>query len=279
MSLEKVSDILKNADKRGTAVLAFDTYNYESIAWLIDAAEELQIPVIQMLHPFLKSYTPFGAYAEMVKALAARVKVPVGLHLDHCRDYDEITEAMNVGFTSVMIDGSSLPYEENVKITSRVVKAAHAQGIDVEAELGLVGFAKNVEDYQKTDRFTKPEEAKDFIEKTGVDSLAIAFGSAHGVYIAEPKLDLERLKLINAITDTPLVLHGGSGIPDDQLKQAFKLGINKLNVGTEVFNLFSDKTIELLKSDAFKNNYAGYLFSFKDAVLDYYRNKISIVLI
>jgi ketose-bisphosphate aldolase len=277
MALEKVSEILKDADKRGTAVIAFDTFNFESIKWLIEAAEESQTPVISMLYPALKAHIPFEVYAQTVKSLAAKVKIPIGLHLDHCREYDEVLAAIHAGFTSVMIDGSALPYEENVKITSKVVEAAHAMGIDVEAELGLVGFANNTDDFQNTSHYTKPEDAKDFIEKTGVDSLAVAFGSAHGVYIAEPKLDLELLKRINAVTDTPLVLHGGTGIPDDQIMSSFRLGINKLNVGTELGQLFYKKTKELMDNDVEKNNYGGFLFKFRDVMVDYYRKKISLV--
>ena len=277
MSFEKVNEILKDADKRGTAVLAFDTFNYESIAWLINAAEELQIPVIQMLFPAMKSHIPFDAYAANVRTLAKKVKIPIGLHLDHSKSYEEILSAIHGGFTSVMFDGSVLPYEENVRLTSKVVEAAHAMDVAVEAELGLVGFAKNTDDFQNKSHYTKPEDAKDFIEKTGVDSLAVAIGSAHGFYVETPVLDLELLKRINAITDTPLVLHGGTGIPDDQLKKAFKLGINKLNVGTELNNLFYIKTKEIIDSDAAKNNYGAFLHSFKDAAEEYYRNKISLV--
>jgi fructose-bisphosphate aldolase class II len=276
MALEKVSDILKDADKRGTAVIAFDTFNFESIAWLIEAAEELQIPVIQMLFPAMKSHIPFEAYAKTVKTLAKKVKIPIGLHLDHSKSYEEILQAIHAGFTSVMFDGSTLPYEENVMLTSKVVEAAHAMGIDVEAELGKVGFAKNKDDFTNRSNYTKPEEAKDFIEKTGVDYLAVSFGSAHGLYIEQPKLDLELLTEINAITDTPLVLHGGTGIPDEQLQKAFGLGINKLNVGTELNLLFYSKTKELVDGNSTGNNYGGFLHMLKDEIVEYYRNKISL---
>jgi ketose-bisphosphate aldolases len=276
MGLEKVSKILMEADKKGTAVIGFDTLNYESVAWLIDVAEEEQIPVIQMFYPTFASYIPFEVFASTVKQLAARVEVSIGLHLDHSRSYDEILQAIKAGFTSVMFDGSALPYEENIRITSKVVEAAHAMGVDVEAELGLVGVASKVEDFKDTNLYTKPAEAKEFIERTGVDSLAIAMGSAHGNYITVPKLDLERLKEINSIIDTPLVLHGGTGIPDEQLIKAFKLGINKLNVGTEVFQTLYAKTKEIIDMDTPKLDYVGLMMQLKPVMKEYYRTKIQI---
>lgn len=238
MALEKLSTILREVDQKGTAAIAFDCMHYESIAWLINAAEELQLPVIVMLYPAMSRFIPLEAFAAITKAMAAKVKVPVGLHLDHCESFETIMGAIKAGFTSVMIDGSKLPFDENVAATREIVKTAHALGVDVEAELGRVGTAANKGDFQDKDRYTTVDEATRFTEKTGVDALAIAFGSAHGFYVETPKLDFQRLSEINAAIDTPLVLHGGTGIPDDQLQQAFKLGINKLNVGTEYFALF-----------------------------------------
>jgi fructose-bisphosphate aldolase class II/tagatose 1,6-diphosphate aldolase GatY/KbaY len=279
MGLQKVSTMLMEADKKGTAVIAFDTMNYESIAWLIDVAEEEQIPVIQMFYPALKNYIPFEVFASTVKQLAAKVEIPIGLHLDHSRSYDEILQAIKVGFTSVMFDGSALPYEENIRITSKVVEAAHAMGVDVEAELGFVGLASKVEDFTNADLFTKPAEAKEFIERTGADYLAIAIGSAHGNYKTVPKLDLERLKEIDNVIDTPLVLHGGTGIPNEQLIKAFKLGINKLNVGTELFQLFYAKTKEIIDIGTSKTdyNYIDLMTHLKTAMKEYYCTKIQIM--
>lgn len=164
--------------------------------------------------------------------------MPVGIHLDHCSDFDYIVAAMRCGFDSVMYDGSMLPVEENIKNTAEIVKVAKAFGADVEAELGRVGFASTVADQNDTDKYTKPEVAAAFCEQSGCSSVAVAIGSAHGFYKETPKLDIERLKKINAATDVPLVLHGGSGIPNDQLEVAFREGINKFNVGTEFFYLY-----------------------------------------
>jgi len=276
MGLQNVKQMLMDADKKNTCVIAFDTFNYESIAWLIDVAEEEQIPVINMLYPALKSHIPFEVFASTVKGLASRVKIPIGLHLDHSRSFEEIMQAIKAGFTSVMFDGSALPFEDNVRITKQVVEAAHPMGVDVEAELGLVGFASNLADFKDSSRYTKPEEAKEFVERTGVDYLAIAIGSAHGNYVATPKLDLGRLTEVNNTISTPLVLHGGTGIPDDQLKQAFKLGMNKLNVGTELGQLFYSKTKEIVESGKKIGGYLDLLNDLKTEMKEYYRVKINL---
>ena len=241
MSLEKVSQILKMADKAKTSAIGFNCLDYNTVKSVITVAEELNKPVIVMLYPehcYRFNWTTTAAFASMVKAEAAKVKVPVGLHLDHSNDYKFIMGAIKDGFTSVMYDGSMLPAEENMKNTREIAKYAHAMGVDVEAELGYVGFANTITDQSDIDKYTKPETAQYFCEQTTCDSVAVAIGSAHGFYKETPKLDLERLREINKATETPLVLHGGSGIPDDQLKIAFEEGINKFNVGTEFLYLY-----------------------------------------
>lgn len=246
MAFEKVSNILKMAEEKNTSAIAFNCNDYTMAYSVITVAEELQKPVIVMLYPadnFQKNCCGVAGFAATVRELAEMVKVPIGLHLDHCSDYDYILHAIKCGFTSVMFDGSMLPVEENIRLTKRVVDAAHALGADVEAELGHVGFAAQ-SDQHKEDLYTRPEVAASFCEATGVDSVAVAIGSAHGVYLETPKLDLKRLDEINAATKTPLVLHGGSGIPNDQLEEAFKRGINKFNVGTEYFQLYYDSIRE-----------------------------------
>lgn len=240
MALTKVSEILKMADEANTSVIAFNCIDYCEVRAVCEVAEELNKPVLIALYPGhctdLKCTSP-EAFAPMVISEANRVKVPVGLHLDHCSDFEYIKRAIDAGFPSVMYDGSALPVEENLKNTKEVVDYAHARGVDVEAELGCVGFADNEQDQSNTDLYTSPETAKRFCEETGCDSVAVAIGSAHGFYTKAPKLDLERLGQINAATDCPLVLHGGSGIPDDQLDIAFTMGVNKFNVGTEFLRL------------------------------------------
>jgi len=274
MAFEKVSTILKDADAKRTAVLAYDCFNFESIAWLVEAGEELGIPVIVMLYPGLMESIPAHVFAAITKAMAKKVKIPVGLHLDHCDSYETILGTIRDGFTSVMIDGSKLEYAENVRVTCEIVKAAHALGIDVEAELGKVGTAANKGDFKNEDLYTTAAQAADFVAKTKVDSLAIAIGSAHGWYVETPKLSMPRLKEINSAIDTPLVLHGGTGIPEDQLKDSFRLGINKLNVGTEYFAIFYSTIKDYQQLKDKKESFAALQSYQKKVIKEYLRNKL-----
>lgn len=232
MPLVKVSEILKEADKGGYAVTAFDTFNFETINWVIEAAAELKTATIVMIYPEMTEYISVDTFARIVETLAAKSEYPVGLMLDHGDSYELAMQCLKAGFTSIMVDFSSYEFEENVRRTREVVKAAHAMGVDVEAELGHVGNADTLEDFADDSGYTSPELAKQFVELTECDVLAIAFGSAHGNYVREPKLDMERLDAIKREVSVPLVLHGGTGIPDSQIKEAVKRGIRKLNVGT-----------------------------------------------
>ncbi len=278
MALEKVSTILKMADEADTSAIGFNCLDYNTIYSVITVAEELNTPVIVMLYPehcHLNNAASPAAFAGIVKDLASKVKVPVGLHLDHSSDYEYIMGAIKDGFTSVMIDGSMLPLEENIELTKRVVDTAHIFGVDVEAELGRVGFAVQ-SDQENLDLYTKAEVVAEFCERTNVDSVAIAIGSAHGVYKEEPKLDLERLKEINAATDTPLVLHGGSGIPNEQLAIAFQNGINKFNVGTEFFQLYYDSIAEYYNLHKEEGNVFDLPKYVQGKLMDYLRVKMQI---
>lgn len=234
MSLEKVKDLLQEADRHQAAILAFDAMDYVTVTAVIEGAEQAGCPVIVMLYPEMERYCTLEGFTAMVKEAASRVSIPVGIHLDHCSNFEYIVHAMQKGFTSVMADGSMLPLQENIRFTSEVVHVAKVFGADVEGELGHVGRGSCMEDYAE-DTYTSVEEAKVFVEATEVDSLAVAFGSAHGVYVKEPRLDIRRLIEINEAVHTPLVLHGGSGIPDVQIIEALKNGINKMNIGTELF--------------------------------------------
>ena len=232
MPLVKVSEILKEADKGGYAVTAFDTFNFETINWVIEAAAELKTATIVMIYPEMTEYISVDTFARIVETLAAKSEYPVGLMLDHGDSYELAMQCLKAGFTSIMVYFSSCEFEENVRRTREVVKAAHAMGVDVEAELGHVGNADTLADFADDSGYTSPELAKQFVERTECDVLAIAFGSAHGNYVREPKLDMERLDAIKREVSIPLVLHGGTGIPDSQIREAVKRGIRKLNVGT-----------------------------------------------
>ncbi len=237
MPIVKVRDLLKTAQEQNTSILAFDAADYNTIYACIKGAEAVNKPVIVMLYPTMASLFSFGAFAATVIDLAKNSTAPIGLHLDHCSDPATIYSAINAGFSSVMADGSALAFDENVAFTKQIVQVASAFDVDVEGEIGHVGQIAQGFDYSDKQAFTLPEEAAKFAELTGVASMAVAFGSCHGVYKSTPNLDLTRLQEIDKATDTPLVLHGGSGIPQDQLEKAFTMGINKFNIGTEFFIL------------------------------------------
>lgn len=281
MAFVKVSEVLKMADAAHTSAIAFNCVDYNTVHSVVSVAEELNKPVIVMLYPghcIDNHWTTPAAFAPMVIAEANRVKVPVALHLDHSSDFAYIKAAIDAGFTSVMYDGSALPAEENLKNTKLVADYAHAHGAEVEAELGCVGFAANESDQSNTDMYTKPETAKRFCEESGCDSVAVAIGSAHGYYTKTPKLDLDRLQAINDATGTPLVLHGGSGIPDDQLEKAFTMGINKFNVGTEFLGLYFKTVVEY--AEQFKNDPKHIILDMaipvQDALMNYLRKKLQL---
>lgn len=275
MPLAKVSDILKSAQEANTSVYAFDCLDLNTITAAVRGAELARKPIIIMLYPAMRVVCPLRVFAEMVKTVARTASIPVGLHLDHCSDFDLILEAIREGFTSVMADGSLLPLEENIAFTRSVVRVAKIFEVDVEGELGHVGSADTAADFSDEEAYTTAEEARLFSEQTEVSSLAVAFGSAHGVYVKQPRLSVARLKEIDAATATPLVLHGGSGIPEDQLVEAFANGINKFNVGTEFFLLNSRLAREAIeKADPTKPfSDTEYI---RKGLTDYVAQKISL---
>ncbi len=277
MSLKSVSTILKDAQKNHYAVAAFNVFNFESISWIIKAAEQENTPIIAMLYPSVSKHIPASTFCAIAKDLARNAKVPVGVHYDHSNSFEQIMTAIKDGFPSVMIDGSYLPYEENVKITREIVRVAHPMGIDVEAELGYVGRASNEDDYANPSTYTDPDNAVEFVDRTGVDSLAIAIGSAHGNYVSTPKLDLGRLKEIRNKVSVPLVLHGGSGIPDDQIKKAVKLGITKLNIGTEFGQQFYIQMKEIMRDEKAPQSMFGCFAALESGMISYIRSKIQLL--
>ena len=235
MSLVKVSELLKHATENHYGVAAINTINYETIRCAIQAAEAERVPVIVQFYPGFDKYIPLSHIAFMANDLARKASVPIAVHLDHSASYEIAVSGIRDGFPSVMVDGSSLPYEENVAMTSQVVRTAAVFGVDVEAELGHVGVGQNLEDMTNADLFTDPDQAAQFVERTGCGSLAIAVGNAHGDYIREPNLDFDRIRQIRKAVSVPLVLHGCSGIPDEQMREAVNLGMSKFNIATEYF--------------------------------------------
>jgi fructose-bisphosphate aldolase class II len=234
--LVNAAPMLQAAVKGHYAIPAFNTNNLEWAASILDAAEQAQSPVIiQCTSGAAKWQVSFKLVADMVRELveAKNITVPVAMHLDH-GTYEDVFKCIDAGFTSVMYDGShEETFELNLQRTAEIVKIAHAFGASVEGEIGHVGLAsEGFEDL--TDMYTTPEEAKAYIDATGVDALAIAIGSAHGVYKKKPMLNIQRLKEICAAVDTPLVLHGGSGLSDDDFKNTIREGIAKVNIFTDL---------------------------------------------
>ena len=232
MPIVRTCDMLREAEKGDYAVTAFDTFNYETIQMAVETAEELEAPIIIMIYPDFREYINLKTFAALTRAIGEQSKYPVSIMLDHGDSFELAMECIRAGFSSVMVDFSALPFEENVRQTAKVVEAAHAMGVDVEAELGHTGDADCLADYTDSSKYTDPDQAAEFVERTGCDVLAVAFGSAHGIYVQEPKLDMTRLKDIRRKVKIPLVLHGGTGIPNEQIQEAVKIGIRKLNIGT-----------------------------------------------
>lgn len=225
-----LNEVLPHARKNHYAVTAFDYDHDVYVRPILEICEEKRAPVImQALPPDLEGR---GMYymAGIIKSVANAYTVPIVMHLDHAESFDLIKRCIKHGFSSVMFDGSHLPFAENIRQTREVVDYAHARGVTVEAELGFVAGTDIGGGDTGDSRLTEPKEVEEFVEKTGVDALAISIGTAHGVYKSAPVLDIKRLAEIMAVTDVPLVLHGGSGTPEDQLTQAIKGGITKLNI-------------------------------------------------
>ena len=226
---------LKEAQTNGTALWAANFYNLETLQGILQAAGELEQPIILQLTRGSIEYMGLQPAVALARAMISKYDVQAWLHLDHGDSVELVDRCLEAGFDSVMIDGSELPLEENIKITRTVVNLAGDYGVNVEAELGYVAKLGQSSDQVG---FTEPQEAKRFVTETGVNALAVAIGSAHGFYQKTPKLDMERLREIHAAADVPLVLHGGSGIPDEQIRQAVQTGICKINVATETKNAF-----------------------------------------
>lgn len=223
--------VLKKAQKEGYAVGLFNTTDTDMLEAAISAAEELNSPIIIGTAEVLLPYGELKLIAPSIVAAAKRAKVPVVVHYDHGLTFERCIEALKLGFSSIMFDGSLKGEKENLEETAEIVKIAHAFGATVEGEIGHVGEAAGV---SEKDRYTTVKEAVDFANKTGVDALAVAIGTAHGAYKTKPQLNIERLKEISAAVNVPLVLHGGSGLSDEDFKNTVAAGVSKINVFTDL---------------------------------------------
>lgn len=231
--LVNLNTVLKDARKNGYAVGLFNTTDTDMLQAAIDAAEEARSPIIVGTAEVLLPHGELSLIAPSVLARAKAASVPVVVHYDHGLTFDRCMEALRLGFSSIMFDGSTGAYEENLAQTREIVKIAHSFGVTVEGEIGHVGQADQA-DNAKHDLYTTVEQAQQYIANTGVDALAISIGTAHGKYIKKPDLDLQRLRDISAAVDTPLVLHGGSGLSDDDFRNCVRDGISKINIFTDL---------------------------------------------
>lgn len=243
-------EILQHAHENGYAVGAFNVNNMEIVQAIVEAAEATKSPVILQASQGGLKYAGVEYIAELGRIAARNASVPVAIHLDHGTDFAQIVQCIRYGFTSVMIDASKYPLDENIAITKKVIEVASAAGVSVEAELGKIGGTEDDITVDERDAaFTVPEEAERFVRETGVDSLAIAVGTAHGPYKGEPKLDFDRISTIKKLINIPIVLHGSSGVPEESIKKAVSLGVNKINIDTDIRMAFDRAIREFVQNN------------------------------
>lgn len=276
MALVTTKQLMLDAQKNHYAIGAFNAENMEMVQAIIAAAEEMHAPVIIQTTPGTLKYASPSTFHAMAAAAAAETSVPVAIHLDHGSSFELAMQAFRAGYTSVMIDGSHHVFEENIQITKEVVRACHAANIPVEAELGKVGGKEDDLDGGSGNGYTDPAEAAEFVERTGIDSLAVAIGTAHGVYHGTPKLDVNRLSEIREAVSVPLVLHGTSGVPDDAVRECVARGICKVNYATDLRIAFSKGLKEFLAEDPDAFDPKKYSAVGREQVKEYVKSKIRV---
>ena len=272
-----MKDLLAVANEHNFAVPAFNVSSNMILKGVMHTCEEMQAPVIIAIHPDELSFVE-DSFVKAVIEEAHKATVPVCIHLDHGAKFEQVLRAIQDGFTSVMIDGAHLPFEENIAITKKVVEVAHPVNVSVEAELGTIGTADDYgEAGSKKIIYTEVDDAVKFIKETDIDCLAIAIGTAHGLYPKDrkPKLALDRLKEIKAAVSIPLVLHGGSGNPDDEIAQSVKLGVNKINISSDIKDAFYQECRIVLQDKAIREPMAIYPKCI-DAMNEVVRHKINL---
>ncbi|MCY6369445.1 class II fructose-bisphosphate aldolase [Clostridium ganghwense] len=262
MSLVSMKELLKKADKSDYGIGAFSIANMEMIMGTVKAAEQLNFPIILQIAEVRLKHSPLNLIGPVMIEAAKNAKVPVAVHLDHGVSIETIKQALDLGFTSVMFDGSHLPLDENIEKTNKVLELAKKYDACVEAEIGRVGGSEDgSEDINML--ITRVEDAERFYEETKVDALAVAIGNAHGVYKETPNLQFERLKEINNAVEIPLVLHGGSGIKPEEFKKCIKYGIKKINIATSTLNNVVTRVDELLE-----NSHSVDYFTYHNKVIE-----------
>ncbi|MDD3362951.1 MAG: tagatose-bisphosphate aldolase subunit GatY [Hespellia sp.] len=277
MPLVTTKQLLLDAQAGQYAVGAFNVENMEMIQAVVAAAEELRSPVIMQTTPSTVQYADLAYFYANAKVAAERATVPVVMHLDHGSSFELAMKALRTGYTSIMIDGSHDSFEENIAVTKAVVEACHPSDVPVEAELGKVGGKEDDLDGGEGGGYTVPSEAVEFVHRTGIDSLAVAIGTAHGVYKGIPKLDVERLSEIREVVSIPLVLHGTSGVPDEAVKECVKRGICKVNYATDLRIAFSKGVNEVLAKNPDTIDPKKYNACGRERVKEYVMSKMQVV--
>ncbi|MCC3668802.1 tagatose bisphosphate family class II aldolase [Terrisporobacter mayombei] len=277
MTILSTREMLKKAQREGYAVPAFNIHNLETLQVVVETAGELKSPVILAGTPSTLVYAGGDYIVSMAKVASEKYNIPIAIHLDHYEDKEEIKKYIDLGFRSAMIDGSHLSFEDNINTVKEVVDYAHRFDATVEAELGRLGGQEDdlVVD-EKDAMYTNPAQAKEFVEKTGIDSLAIAIGTAHGLYKGEAKLDFDRLEEIRKAVDVPLVLHGASDVPDELVKKAISLGICKVNIATDLKIPFSDALKNYFKENPESNDPRKYMAPAKESMKAVVTHKINV---
>lgn len=274
MPLVSSLELIQKAREHKKAIAAFNIHNLETIQAVVEGATELNSPVIIATTPGTLRHAGIENVAAIVKAMALKTSIPITLHMDHCPSFDTIVSCIQSGYTSVMIDGAHLEYAKNVELVKSVVKMAHAVGVQVEGEIGKIGGVEDDLFVNEADAaFTIPTEAQQFAKDTGIDTIAVAIGTAHGMYKGEPKLDYKRIEEIDSLVTIPLVLHGASGVPDASVRKAIALGMAKVNIATELKNPMVAAIRESLKNPD-ENDPRNYMGAAKEAVKEVVKKKI-----
>jgi tagatose 1,6-diphosphate aldolase GatY/KbaY len=274
MPIVSSTDMLLKAQKNDYAVAAFNFENMEMLQAILEKAQELKAPVILQTTPSTVKYIGLSTAKAMVQAIASEFSIPVALHLDHCEDLNFFQTAANIGYTSLMIDGSKFEFNENVELTKSAKKIITGQDIHLEVELGKVGGKEDKMENKSGPSYPSVEEAVNFANRTGIDSLAIGIGTAHGIYKGEPKLNIALLEQIKASVKIPLVLHGASGLADKVVKECIAKGICKVNFATELRIAFSKGIKDYLSEDPSEFDPKKYIKLGKEYVKKVVENKI-----
>lgn len=272
-----LKNVTKTAEDLNMTIGAFNTHNLEMLPDMIRAAKEMGAPIIIQTSVDTAKYIGYTVLVAVVKELATSQMVDVALHLDHARDFDDIKEAIDSGYTSVMYDGSHLPFKENIAKTKAVVEYAHLHGISVEGELGTIGGTEEGIHVAENDKiYTNPKDAIIFVKETGVDALAVAIGTNHGQFKSKTNVNIPLLKEIHAVVDVPLVIHGGTGVKEEDYSELINNGIRKFNVGTELLVNWTEKAKEMFSATEVNKSLRYNVIPSNELVKEIVKHKIGL---